>query len=116
MKTMIIMAKKVIMNMNKDLNLIVGIGTGLIGYSASLKRSLFFWTEVTMVPGTCVSYLTIERGFGMLDEIAVGVQRIIRIIICHDWKSRSHFSPQQLQPCGELTFSYLYIAHTLYYL
>jgi hypothetical protein len=33
MKTMIIMAKKVIMNMYKDLHLIAGIGTGLIGYS-----------------------------------------------------------------------------------
>ncbi len=33
MKTMIIMAKKVIMNMSKNLNLIAGIGTGLIGYS-----------------------------------------------------------------------------------
>ena len=33
MKTMKYMAKKVIMNMYKDLNLIAGIGTGLIGYS-----------------------------------------------------------------------------------
>ena len=33
MKTIKLMAKKVIMNMNKDLNLIAGIGTGLIGYS-----------------------------------------------------------------------------------
>ena len=33
MKTMIFMAKKVIMSMFKDLHLIAGIGTGLIGYS-----------------------------------------------------------------------------------